>query len=178
MTDQGPTVPGARSRSGTAPISGVRLAAGGDAPAVAGAIEQLLVELGGQRPSSVELETAARELIEDPEAGLVLVAEKGGELVGVLAASWQQAVHVPGRYATIQDLWVLPAWRSRAIGHDLIDALCELASEQGVARLEVGLPKESFERLGSTESFYRANGFSHLGPRMRRLLGDGGPADE
>ena len=58
----------------------------------------------------------------------------------------------------------------RAIGHDLIDALCELAAERGVGRLEVGLPKESFERIGATEAFYRANGFSHLGPRMRRLL--------
>ena len=31
----------------------------------------------------------------------------------MLAASWQRAIHVPGRYATIQDLWVTPAWRSR-----------------------------------------------------------------
>lgn len=172
MTEPSPTVPGAESLSQALPRSGVRLAKGGDAPAVAGAIEQLLIELGGARPSSTELETATREAIEDPEAGLVIVCESGGVLVGVLAASWGHAIHVPGRYATIQDLWVLPAWRSRAIGHDLIEALCEVARERGVPRLEVGLPKDSFERIGSTESFYRANGFSHLGPRMRRLLDD------
>jgi GNAT superfamily N-acetyltransferase len=170
MTDSGPIVPGALAGSGTAPSSGVRLASSEDAAAVAEAVEQLLIELGGSRPASAELEASARELIEDPGAGAVLVAETGGEVVGVLAASWQQAIHVPGRYGTIQDLWVLPAWRSRAIGHDLIDALCDLAREQGIARLEVGLPKESFERIGATEAFYRANGFTHLGPRMRRLL--------
>jgi len=152
------------------PRSGVRLAKADDAAAVAGAIEKLLVELGGEQPDAAELEAATRELVEAPEAGAVLIAETGGELVGLLAASWQLAIHVPGRYATIQDLWVLPAWRSRAIGHDLIEALCELAREHGVDRIEVGLPKESFERVGATEAFYRANGFSHLGPRMRRLL--------
>jgi GNAT superfamily N-acetyltransferase len=148
----------------------VRVAAARDAPAVARAIEQLLVELGGERPSAAELEAAARELIADPDAGAVLVAVAGGELVGVLAASWQQAIHVPGRYATIQDLWVLPAWRSKAIGSDLVEGLRMLAREQGVARIEVGLPKESFERIGATEAFYRVNGFEHLGPRMRQLV--------
>ncbi|HEX3173535.1 MAG TPA: GNAT family N-acetyltransferase [Solirubrobacterales bacterium] len=171
MSEPSPTVP-QFSGSGATPRSGVRRAAAGDAPAVAGAIDQLLLELGGPRPAGEELEAATRALVEDPALGVVLIAETGSELVGLLAASWQHAIHVPGRYATIQDLWVLPAWRSKAIGHDLIEALCALAREQGVARLEVGLPKESFERIGSTESFYRANGFSHLGPRMRRLLGD------
>ena len=37
-------------------------------------------------------------------------------------------------------------------------------------RLEVGLPQESFTHLAATERFYRENGFTPLGPRMRRLL--------
>jgi GNAT superfamily N-acetyltransferase len=148
----------------------VREAAAEDAAAVAEAIEQLLVELGGERPPTAALEAAARTLIADPAAGAVLVAKVGGEVVGVLAASWQQAIHVPGRYATIQDLWVLPAWRSRAIGHDLVEALRRLARAQGIGRIEVGLPKETFERIGATEAFYRVNGFEHLGPRMRQLV--------
>lgn len=170
MSEPSPSAPGALSHSGTGPHSGVRLAAGEDATAVAAAIELLLVELGGSRPEGAELEASARKLIGDPDAGVVLVYEAGGEMVGVLAASWQQAIHVPGRYATIQDLWVLPAWRSRAIGHVLVDALCDLAREQEIDRIEVGLPQESFGRIAATESFYRANDFSHLGPRMRRLL--------
>lgn len=178
MNEPSRSAPGARFRSITAPHSGVRPAAEGDAAAVAAAIEQLLVELGGSRPAMAELEASTQALIDDPDAGVVLVYEAGDEIVGVLAASWQQAIHVPGRYATIQDLWVLPAWRSRALGHDLIDALCDFARERGIDRIEVGLPQESFERIGATESFYRANDFSHLGPRMRRLLDDGGPADE
>jgi GNAT superfamily N-acetyltransferase len=148
----------------------VRAATAEDAPAVAGAIEALLIELGGERPSAAALREAAQRLAEDPDAGALLIAEDDGRLVGVLAASWQYALHVPGRYGTIQDLWVHPEWRSRALGRELIGALVREAADAGVPRLEVGLPQESFAQLDATERFYRENDFKPLGPRMRRLL--------
>lgn len=148
----------------------VRPACDEDVPAVAAAMEELLVELGGKRPSIAELETATQALVDDADAGALLVAEAGEAIVGVLAASWQHAIHVPGRYGTIQDLWVHPSWRSRTIGHDLIEALAGLARERGIGRIEVGLPRESFAAIRATEKFYAGNGFAPLGPRMRRLL--------
>jgi len=148
----------------------VRAGTAEDAPAVAKAVEELLIELGGERPSATALEEAVRRLAEDPEAGALLVAEEDERVIGVLAASWQYAIHVPGRYGTIQDLWVHPEWRSRSLGRELILALVREASEAGVPRLEVGLPQESFAQLGATERFYRENDFQPLGPRMRRLL--------
>jgi branched-chain amino acid aminotransferase len=152
----------------------VREASVDDVPAVAAAVAELLVELSGKGPAAEELEEATRELARDRGVGALLVAEAGGEdggpIVGVLAASWQHAIHVPGRYGTIQDLWVHPEWRSRAIGHDLIEAFCDVARREGARRLEVGLPRESFARIDATEAFYQANGFEYLGPRMRRKL--------
>lgn len=150
----------------------VRAATEADVAAAAAGIGELLIELSGGGPPAAELERATSELVRDGGMGALLVAEAGGEdgIVGVLAASWQHAVHVPGRYGTIQDLWVRPDWRSRAVGHELIEAFCALAREQGAARVEVGLPREDFERIEATSAFYRANGFEHLGPRMRRKL--------
>ncbi|MGH2974656.1 MAG: GNAT family N-acetyltransferase, partial [Solirubrobacterales bacterium] len=150
----------------------VREAVPADVPAVAAAVADLLVELSGSGPEAAELEEATERLARDRGEGALLVAVAGGEdgIVGALAASWQHAIHVPGRYGTIQDLWVHPDWRSRAIGRDLVDAFVEVARREGAARIEVGLPRESFERLGATEAFYAANGFEHLGPRMRRKL--------
>jgi branched-chain amino acid aminotransferase len=148
----------------------VRVATADDAPAVASAVEELLIELGGERPSALALQEGARNLAADPDTGALLVAESDGKIVGVLAASWQYAIHVPGRYGTIQDLWVHPEWRSRALGRELILALVRRAAESGIPRLEVGLPQESFGQLDATERFYRENGFTPLGPRMRRLL--------
>lgn len=170
MSDGGPSVPEAPARPEGAANARIRAATGDDAAAVAAAIEALLIELGGERPSPDALRDGARELAGNPGAGALLVAEHEGAIVGILAASWQYALHVPGRYGTIQDLWVDPEWRSRALGRELILALVERAAEEGVPRLEVGLPQESFAQLAATERFYRENGFTPLGPRMRRLL--------
>lgn len=153
----------------TAPAT-IRPARGGDVEAVAAAVERLLVELGGRRPSRPDLEAEVRAVLEDTGIGALIIAEAEGEIVGVLSASWQRALHVPGRYATIQDLWVEAGWRSRRVGAGLIDALVALCGEQGVARIEVGLPRGSFAAIRATEAFYLRNEFEQLGPRMRRLL--------
>lgn len=148
----------------------VKAASRKDVAAIVTAVTELLSELGGTAPAPDAMETAARELIDNCDAGALLVAEADGALVGVLAASWQTAIHVPGRYALIQDLWVDEAWRSQAIGAGLLAALFELAGEWGVDRVEVGLPRETFTAIGATQAFYERNGFSPLGPRMRRVL--------
>ena len=148
----------------------VRGAGAEDVEAVATAVESLLLELGGRRPERPELEAEIRAELADPDGSSVLVAEADGEIVGVLTASWQRATHVPGVYATIQDLWVDGAWRSRGVGAELVEAIASQARARGVSRLEVGLPRETFAAIASTESFYERNGFEHLGPRMRRLL--------
>jgi len=155
-----------------APQTTVREAGTEDAEKVATAVADLLVELGARPPERPDLEADVRALLADPEGGSVLVAEADGDVVGILCASWQRAMHVPGVYATIQDLWVDEAWRSRGVGAELVEAIASQARGRGVSRLEVGLPRETFAAIASTESFYRRNGFEHLGPRMRRLLDD------
>jgi GNAT superfamily N-acetyltransferase len=148
----------------------VRAATPEDLPAVIAAIGDLLTELGSTPPPTPEMLATARALLEDPRLGALLVAQAGDELVGVLGASYQLALHVPGRYALIQDLWVHPSWRGHSVGHELLGALFELARRQGMARAEVGLPRESFEGIRTTTGFYAHNGFEHLGARMRRTF--------
>ncbi|HTW43534.1 MAG TPA: GNAT family N-acetyltransferase [Solirubrobacteraceae bacterium] len=148
----------------------VRVAREEDVAEIVDAVAQLLAELGAAPPEASDMHRATRALLGDEQAGLLLVAEADSAIVGVLAASWQAAIHIPGRYALIQDLWVHPAWRSKAVGGDLVRVLCALADERQVARVEVGLPRDGFPRLNATEAFYRANGFVSLGQRMRRAL--------
>jgi GNAT superfamily N-acetyltransferase len=148
----------------------VRAAFEEDIPAIAAAVSALLLEIGGTPPPAPAMHASAHALIADGDLGVLLVAETAGALVGLLAASWQTAIHVPGRYALIQDLWVHPAWRSRAIGADLLAALGDLAGGRQITRIEVGLPQAGFAGLEATAAFYRRNGFTPLGARMRRLL--------
>jgi GNAT superfamily N-acetyltransferase len=148
----------------------VRVACEEDVAEVARAVTELLLELGATPPALQEMQATTRLLVSDGDAGVVLVAEAEGGLVGVLAASWPTAIHVAGRYALIQDLWVHPSWRSRAIGADLLAALVDLTGGRQLSRIEVGLPSERFAGLSATAAFYRANGFAPLGARMRRLI--------
>ncbi len=150
--------------------STVRQADDGDVEGVATAVASLLGELGGRTPTRAQMEAEVQALLDDPQGGSVLIAEADGEIVGVLTASWQRAIHVPGVYVTVQDLWVDEDWRSRGVGAELVEAIASQARSRGVSRLEVGLPRETFAAIASTESFYKRNGFEHLGPRMRRLL--------
>lgn len=149
----------------------VRRARRSDAAAVATGVAALLCELGATPPSHTAIEDEARAHIDDPTLGIVLIAVgDGGELVGVLTASWARAIQVPGRMLTIEVLWTRREWRGRAVGAGLVDALAEAAVDAGAARVEVGLPRESFEAIRATERFYLANGFERLGPRMRKAL--------
>jgi len=142
-----------------------------DLPATVGAMAQLLSELGGAVPADEALEAATAAVIEDPECGCVLVADTvENGLVGMLAGSWQHAIHVPGEYCILQDLWVHPAWRGRSVGASLIAGLAERMKSRRIARVEVGLPSEHFAGLQATLAFYERNGFEVLGPRMRRVL--------
>lgn len=159
----------------------VRAATHEDLPAIVAAVGELLTELGSRPPRASQMLETARGLLEDPRLGALLVAEaeaesesdageEDGAVVGVLTASYQLALHVPGRYALIQDLWVHPSWRSRSVGRELLGALVELARSQGMVRAEVGLPRENFSGIRATEAFYARNGFEHLGVRMRWIF--------
>lgn len=150
--------------------STVRQAAPDDAPGIAAAVSELLLELGGKPASAEDLQRAASALIEDEDAGALFVAEADGQVVGFLGVSWQQAVRIPGSYGLIQELWVHPSWRSQAIGADLLGALDALARERGIGRIEVGLPGERFPSVEATRAFYEANGFQPIGLRMRLLV--------
>jgi GNAT superfamily N-acetyltransferase len=163
-----PQLPGAVTSTG--PRYAIRGARHEDVPAVAAAVRELLVELDGTPPCASAMEDVTRTLIDSPWEGAVLVAQGDHALVGVIAASWQTAIHAPGAYALIQDLWVDPRSRGQAIGAGLIKALIELARSRHIERVEVGLPRESFARFGATEAFYLSNGFTPNGPRMRRSI--------
>ena len=134
------------------------------------AVEALLVELGGRRPPRAALEA---------EVGGARRRRRGRRAAGRRGrgrdrrrARRQLAAGDPRPRPLRDDPGPLgrprvaqPRGRRRA-GRGAGGA----CREQGVARIEVGLPREGFAALAPTEAFYRGAGFEHLGPRMRRLL--------
>lgn len=170
MSTPDPAAPG--DAVAVAPMWTVGLATPRDVPDVARGVARLLDELGAPPPSMEPMEDAARAVVHDPSVGSLLIATTDDEgVIGLLGSSWRTAVHRCGRYAVIEELWVDPDWRSLAVGRSLVEALVDaVLPREGIACVEVGLPRPTFPTIDATTAFYRSCGFASIGPRMRRMI--------
>ena len=150
----------------------IRRAKLGDTPGILLGIEALLSELRGTAASlAPSTESLCRRIITGDAGGIILVCtlpQNNEKVIGVLGLSIQEALHLGGAYALIQELWVDRDYRSYGIGKTLIDECVRYCRENEMSTLEVGLPRDQFATLSSTWKFYESCGFSGLGPRMRR----------
>ena len=91
-----------------------------------------------------------------------LVAERDTQLVGYIHASVQrdnpvEVIPADEPYVSIEDIYVQPAYRDRAIGGTLLERVFEIARQTGIERFVVGtLSKETDQIL----KFYRSHGFT------------------
>lgn len=97
-----------------------------------------------------------------------LLAWHGSQPLGFAGFSESFALYAEGAFATIQEFYVHPDWRSRGIGAALIAATARLAQERGWRRLELCTPPlPDFQR---SLDFYAAQGFEVTGGRkMKRV---------
>jgi GNAT superfamily N-acetyltransferase len=91
---------------------------------------------------------ALREAIAD-ERSNVLVADEGGELVGLCSAYLELNSVRFGQRCWVEDLAVDPGRRSQGIGGQLLDAAADWARERGATHIELdtGLAREGAQRF-------------------------------
>ena len=106
----------------------------------------------------------------EPAAGAVLVAEADGELVGVLGASWQMAIHVPGAYALIQDLWVRPRLARAARSGAVCSSSWSRCARQAPRARRGRAAARELRPLRRDRGLLPRQRLHPNGPRMRRLL--------
>ena len=131
----------------------------------------LLLELsGGARPVSIaDLLPTAKERLQDTASFFAYLAfDDASEAVGAITVSTSAAIYAAGIVGTIHELYVVPASRSAAVGAALLSRAVDVGRAFGWNRLEVGAPSQ--ERWRRTIDFYRANGFTEIGPRLGRRL--------
>jgi GNAT superfamily N-acetyltransferase len=144
----------------------IRRAVSDDVESVLPLINRLLRELGGEAiPSDIAGQTFLR-LMSDKDAGLILVVEEQGRIAGVCTVSFQDAIRSRGRYGIIQEMYVLPEFRSLGFGSKLVYEAVAEARSLGCSMLEVGAPVNDPRQ----EGFYKRAGFVPVGPRLRRPL--------
>lgn len=91
----------------------------------------------------------------------VMAAFDGDRIVGFGAICESHSLYAEGAFGVIQEFYIVPEYRSRQVGKSLLQAIVELAKDNGWKRLELCTPPvPEFDR---TVAFYQANGFEITG---------------
>jgi GNAT superfamily N-acetyltransferase len=98
-------------------------------PAMATLFEAQLREHGIDSPA-VGLVSVLRVLSEQPERGFLLCATCDGTAVGVAYAACILSLEHSGWSGWLEELYVLPEWRGRGLGSQLLDAVIAGAKER------------------------------------------------
>jgi ribosomal protein S18 acetylase RimI-like enzyme len=90
-----------------------------------------------------------------------LVAESDGQIVGYINGSVlinEKVAVLPEQetYLEIENIYVLPQFRNRHVGGDLIEKLLEIAEQNGIKRFVVTTVTKDMDRI---VKFYRSYGF-------------------
>lgn len=136
----------------------VRAAEAGEEEAIVPLYEWLFAP-PGSRPGAWDERRAAvalRDAIDSHDA-CVLVADDGGELIGICTA--YQDIHSVrfGDRAWVEDLAVHPDRRSRGVGRALLGAARDWARERGATHLEL----DSAEARADAHRFYEREGAAY-----------------
>jgi GNAT superfamily N-acetyltransferase len=146
----------------------IREARAEDWPGVA----DLLAQLGRPDVRSTGEETAAREVFErylDRDDAVLLVAEVGARVVGLLDIEYRVRLNFTSPQAWIPDLVVDEDTRSAGVGGALLGRAEELARERGCW----GMTLESATWRERAHAFYVREGWADTGKSFSKPLAEG-----
>jgi GNAT superfamily N-acetyltransferase len=144
-------------------MTSARLASADDRDTAVGLVRALLIELGGNPPSAVDLFSIFDRLVTDIDAGFIVVGESASGIVSVCTVSFLDAIRTRGRYAIIQEMFVEPEWRSTGVGMEVLRFALNHAVANGCQTVELGTPFHGDRQI----QFYRRAGFTEVGARLR-----------
>jgi len=105
------------------------------------------------------------------EGGLyhVVAAFESEKMIGFGAICESCALYAQGSFGIVQELYVIPEYRSKEVGKSLVEVMLRFARQRGWVRLELCTPPvPEFQR---TVDFYLANGFEVTGGyKMKYVL--------
>ena len=99
---------------------------------------------------------------EDDSHSTLLALDDDDDIVGILTIVECLSIAAGGKYGVINELYVVPEYRSEGVGKMLIDEVKDLAESRGWKRLELTTPGDDFSK---TIHFYEREGFYRIGPR-------------
>jgi GNAT superfamily N-acetyltransferase len=122
-------------------------------------LQRFFREEGFDTPDAVI--AANTRLMQSIDACAILLAEDGGETVGVATVSLEFGIEF-GWSAEMGDLYILPSCRGRGVARALVDAVETYLRGKGVSGYQVTVTPFG-ESSHGLRSFYRALGFAAEG---------------
>lgn len=132
-------------------------------------LKDLYLELGEEEQSIKFLdEKLIKEILDTKQTDVYLIYNHNNEPIGIITLTETQAIYAGGKYGVIDEMFVVPGYRSKNIGTQLIQNIKNIAIAKGWKRIDVTAPTE--ERWKRTVAFYEKNGFAFTGPKLKFRL--------
>jgi GNAT superfamily N-acetyltransferase len=106
------------------------------------------------RPDPARQRRGLERMLEDPERRAVLVAERGGAVIGMATAQLVISTAEGAPSAVVEDVVIEPAERGRGAGRALLEAIEAWARSRGATRMQLLADRENvaalrfYERMG------------------------------
>jgi len=143
-----------------------RLASPADTPVNARCLAELFREVEHDLDAD-DIEAVFGDIESHDRHSTLLALDSDGDIAGIITVAECISISAGGVYGVINELYVMPAWRSEGVGRLLVSQVVALAEERQWRRIEVTTPGDDFSR---TLHFYEKEGFYRIGPRYCRRI--------
>ena len=99
---------------------------------------------------------------------IVSVESNSNAIVGFICSVESNALYARGNFGVINELYIIPEFRSKKIGQKLINFLIDLGKIKNWSRLELDTPE--VEKSAKTINFYKKEGFLPILFRMKKNI--------
>jgi len=131
-------------------------------------LADLYLELGEEQESLAFLtDELILSMVNDGGTQIFLI-KNNEKNIGVLTLTESQAIYAGGKYGVIDEMYVVPEYRSMKAGEMLVSKAKEIARAKKWLRIDVTAPTE--ERWKRTVAFYEKCGFVFTGPKLKFQL--------
>ena len=118
-------------------------------------------------PDAWDIATVFADIDTDDRHSTLLALDGDDDIVGILTLVESIALYAGGMIGVINELYVVPEYRSEGVGKMLLTQAKELAENKGWRRLEVTTPGDNYPK---TLRFYEREGFFRIGPRYKWMV--------
>jgi ribosomal protein S18 acetylase RimI-like enzyme len=105
-----------------------------------------------------------KELVNDQKSLCIVAETDFGELVGYLAASPKEFGYRKSKYLEVDNMGVIPEYRSKGLGRELMDKAIEWAKENGFQKVYVCSYSENDKAI----KFYEKCGYKKIDVSLER----------